>query len=373
MTNNRIAVIESQFIVDYNNPQKGVTVGGTQRYAHQLGKLFVNLGYEVIFLTKACYEVEFQYEDIGMVHTIYAKLGTVGNREFSAKVYDFANKVKADIVCYSDLQLAYWKCYPKSFALQHGIDWDGPTGKLRRVLNNHVYIRAAHKLKRIVCVDTNYINWVRIKDRNYFFNPEKYVYIPNFASCDMFPYSYREWNETEQFVLLYPRRMVKHRGFDLFVNMCETLFDKGYNIKPVLAIEKAAHDKAKDVVKNCKCDYEIIHPSMDEIQAEYNRAFITYVPTLWSEGTSLSAIESICVGCPVIATDVGGLGNIIVPTFNGELLPYDVTAFVNATIKAIENPAIRNKWSKNCENMRKSFDVERWSDSIRQVIKDVLE
>ena len=33
-------------------------------------------------------------------------------------------------------------------------------------------------------------------------------------------------------LLLYPRRLVPHRGFDIFMGMCEELLRKGYNIEP---------------------------------------------------------------------------------------------------------------------------------------------
>ena len=122
----KIAVIESQFLVRYNKPEEGITVGGTQRYAHELGRLMKEMGYEVVFIAKACREITFPFEDIGVVITMPAPLGTKGDRIFSKKVYDFCVNHSASVVCYSDMQLSFWKCYPSSFALQHGIDWDGP-------------------------------------------------------------------------------------------------------------------------------------------------------------------------------------------------------------------------------------------------------
>ena len=284
------------------------------------------------------------------------------------EIPNFQVNISADFVCYSDLQLAFWHCYERSFALQHGIDWDGPYRRLITKLNNKIYLMAARRLSKIICVDTNYINWVRLNDKRYFENPAKYIYIPNFAECDDFPYEYIEWKNNDQMVLLYPRRMVEHRGFNMFISMCEKLYDLGYNIKPVLAIEEAAHERAYKAIKNCKCNYKIIHPKMNEIAIEYRKAFLTYVPTMWSEGTSLSAIESICSGCPVLATDVGGLGNIIIPGYNGEILPYSVDDFVNATVRLIENPQLRNHWSYNCKNLRESFGVKRWSKKVIDII-----
>lgn len=371
MVKNRIAIIEAQFLVNYYKPEGGITVGGTQRYVHQLGTVLKQMGFSVVFLTKSCKEVTFDFDNIGTVKTLSAPLGSRGNRIFSQKVYNYAKQVKANFVCYSDLQLAFWKCYEKNFALQHGIDWDGPYKKFVTKINNFIYLKAANKITKIICVDTNYINWVRLHDKHYFDMPEKYVYIPNFAECTDFSYQYVEWKKGEPVTLLYPRRMVKHRGFDMFINMCEKLYILGYHIKPILAIEEESRERALNIVKDCKCEYDIIHPKMNEMSKIYRQAFLTYVPTMWSEGTSLSAIESICSGCPALVTDVGGLGNIVIPDYNGDILPYSVDLFVCKTAKLIEHPEIRNRWSQNCKNLRDAFDVKRWNEKVENIINNV--
>lgn len=371
MEKSKIAIIEAQFLVNYYKPECGITVGGTQRYVHQLGGLLKRLGFSVIFLTKAIKEVTFDFDEIGLVKTLTAPMGSKGNFIFSHKVYNFSKRVNANFVCYSDLQLAFWKCYKNNIALQHGIDWDGPHKKIKRSLNNIIYLKAADKISKIICVDTNYINWARLYDRHYFEFPEKYVYIPNFAQCDNFKYKYIEWKKNDPIVLLYPRRMVKHRGFDMFISMCEKIHSLGYNIRPILAIEKDAHEKALNIVQNCKCKYDIIHPEMCEMPKIYSQAFLTYVPTMWSEGTSLSAIESICSGCPALVTDVGGLGNIIIPNFNGDILPYSVEEFVYKTVNLIEHPEIRNRWSQNCQYLRDALDVKRWNEKLKNIIECV--
>lgn len=369
---NKIAVIESQFLLKYDEPDKGVTVGGTQRYAFQLGQLFKKKGYDVFFLAKACKECEVEYEDIGVIKAIVAKNGTKGNRIFSKKVYEFCEKIHADIVCYSDLQIGYWHCYPNSFALQHGIDWDSPKNSIKTYIQNYMYIRAARKFKQIVCVDTNYINWCRIKDKTVFNDTRRMVYIPNFADENMFDYKYKQWDKnSEPFILLYPRRLVSHRGYDIFLDMCEKLYKKGYNIKPILAFEDFAEEQLKFIAKKYSCPFEIVHPHMSEINKLYKKAFISYVPTRWSEGTSLSAIESVCSGCPVIVSDVGGLANIVIKGFNGDIVAPNVDAFVKATEKILNNPCIRNEWAKNCEKLRSAFGVNRWNDQILEIIDEV--
>lgn len=368
----QVAVIESKYVVHYVDPDSGITVGGTQRYVTELSKLLVSRGYKVYIYSYAIKNAVLEYGDNCKIVITECKNNYKINKVFSKKVYDFCKSVNANLVIYSDLELTYWNCYPNSIALQHGIDWDSPGRSKRRPINNYIYLKACRNVSKIICVDTNYINWSRIRDKYFFDNPGKYCYIPNFANLSDFEFVNKEWDKEDEFVLLYPRRLVAHRGADIFIQMCEQLHKDGYKIKPILAFEDYNSDKVNSLLKNCKCDYMIIHPKMSEISEVYKKTFLSFVPTKWSEGTSLSAIESMCSGCPVISSDVGGLGNLIIPEFNGIITTPTVEAFVNETKRLLDNPSIRNRMSKNCASLRDCFGTDRWKKQVNQVIDSLV-
>ena len=50
-------------------------------------------------------------------------------------------------------------------------------------------------------------------------------------------------------------------------------------------------------------------------------ADVAVVPTLYSEGTSLSCIEAMCAASAVLVTGVGGLSNLVLDDYNGLLVP----------------------------------------------------
>ena len=201
-------------------------------------------------------------------------------------------------------------------------------------------------------------------------NPSKFLYIPNFADEELFPYKRSVYSSNDESILLHPRRLVKYRGYQLFIEMCEKLKRKGYNIKPVIAFGKTKSDDYSNLFDNKLCQYTIVHPELDEIPSLYSKAFLTFVPTIWSEGTSLSAIESICSGCPVISSNVGGLGNIIIPDFTGDIVAPTVDSFVKSTEKVINDPQIRNRWAENCALVRSSFTTSTWNKKIIEIIEE---
>lgn len=368
----KVIVIESMYLYNYNKPEDGITVGGSQRYALDLGKMFHSNGYKVIYVTKAKSNSERSLDNWATIVAFDSPYGEKGRIDFSKRVYSYCKNIKPDIACYSDIEIGHPYCYENSFALQHGISWDNPNNSLKNKIKSFFYLKAVHKFKRIICVDTNFINWCRERDKEYFKNPSKLVYIPNYADENQFVYSYKEWSKNQSIKLLYPRRLVEHRGFSIFMNMCSQLINKGYNITPVLAFEdfkKEEFIKSYPQYKNINC--EIVHPSLNEIQKYYYEAYLTFVPTKWSEGTSLSAIESISVGCPVIVSDVGGLGNIVLPGFNGYIVPPCVDEFVKITEKLLNNCEMRNKLSQNCKIMNEVFGKERWKSEVFNAIKDI--
>lgn len=369
----RMVVIESMYLLNYQYPEQGVSIGGSQRYSLDLGRLLYKNGYNVVFIAKASRFLKLDHEGWAKIIGLDVPFGSRGWIQFSKGVYEQCERIQPDLVCYSDLQIAWPFCYGNSFALQHGIAWDGPSGHITNKVKNHFQKRAMKKVNKIICVDTNFINWCRTTDSGYDSYRDKLVYIPNYADTDVFKYNFHEYKDGDLLKLFFPRRLVPHRGFSIFMDMCNTLLNKGYNVHPVLAIEEFRAEEFKSLYPQyCDMGFEVVHPNFNEIASHYSDSFLTFVPSLWSEGTSLSAIESICSGCPVIASDVGGLGNIIIPHFNGLLLTPTVQVFVEATERLIADTNTRNKMARNCYNVREYLGKNRWESDVMQLLSTLL-
>ena len=72
------------------------------------------------------------------------------------------------------------------------------------------------------------------------------------------------------------------------------------------------------------------------------------LPTLSYESLPMVIIEAMAMGVPVIASDVGGIPELIEDGVTGRLLPPgDISALIGAIEQAIEQPELARQWAEN--------------------------
>jgi len=99
-----------------------------------------------------------------------------------------------------------------------------------------------------------------------------------------------------------------------------------------------------------------------------------YVLTSLTETTSLTTLEALSCGVPVVATKVGFVKNYIVDGLNGFLInkgqPFELTKKLE---KLINDPFLRKKFSKNGRLLvEQKFDWNKTAQQIENVFVDVL-
>ena len=99
---------------------------------------------------------------------------------------------------------------------------------------------------------------------------------------------------------------------------------------------------------------------------------IAVVPSLASEGTSLSVAEAMATGCPVVATAVGGVTNMIISGYNGLLTMPNAASLIEGIEFLIQNPSTRRYIGmKAYETAKDAFSLERWEKSWQQVLRSI--
>jgi glycosyltransferase involved in cell wall biosynthesis len=103
----------------------------------------------------------------------------------------------------------------------------------------------------------------------------------------------------------------------------------------------------------------------DQMALFYRSSLITLIPTVYAEGTSLSALESMACGCPTFSTDVGGLADL--PTIK---IPTDPKQIAVQILDLL--PRLQETSNKQKELVYSTFNKKRWLETWKLVIERSL-
>lgn len=111
----------------------------------------------------------------------------------------------------------------------------------------------------------------------------------------------------------------------------------------------------------------------DEVELEYKRADIT-LNFSESESFSITCLEALFYGCPVIASDCGGPAEIIDHEETGLLVQNrNVEVMASAMMRLATDIGLRDKMSKNAKDrVTKKFSVDKTSYKIKEIYDQVL-
>ncbi len=271
----------------------------------------------------------------------------------------------------------------RTLTIQHGIHWDLPTRLMnlkgsRRILWP-LYRNYLHWVKRKafergryrVCVDLNFINWYRTFNNGEIL--ERTYYIPN--CCKVLKkekVSARLAQNPRTIRLLFARRFEEYRGTRIFTHAVERLLESNPDIQVIIAGEGSDEPFLKERLAD-KPQVAFVKVPQTEMAKFLEDIDIAVVPSLGSEGTSFSLVEAMGAGCACIATNVGGITNILVGRHNGLIVWPTGESLYEAMKELITNRDLRTRLSWSAwETACHSFNEENWRNAWTEVINTVI-
>lgn len=361
--------------------------GGMEIYLREMVSVFQEEGYNIKILQR-WYKNEIIHEHEGL---------EVEGVSFPQTLYGliWKKKIKGNpsIIHLNDIMFSFPFGDKKTTATFHGVGWDMPTNNLPYEFINQKHVRlkaflmrkymmnttrfGIKKIKKILSVDSSLLHIVQHEMPNY---RSKIDVLPNFVDTTKF---YPKASTKRKFaiddnhlVILYPRNISFSRGYFILYDIIYNLVkEKRLNCTFLVAgsslstIGKSFYSKKlydelsrNDLVGNVVFLGSVLHENMPDV---YNAADIVIIPSFFSEGTSLSALESMACGKPVVASNVGGLNDLIIHDYNGLLVKPDSREFTTQIIRLIENDDLRRQVSLNAAHMAKTiYDKKKWRSSI---------
>lgn len=377
----KVAILYCCFF-DYDGVKQ--KIGGIETYIANLAKLVAEMGMEPIIYQYANQKFK---KEINGVLVKGIPLLKINPKKRAKALFDYVSRmidIEKDIVVFgTDAQSVKTKS-KRTISIQHGIAWDLPTkyltgyklfhsglfGKIyktivRRRFKN-LYQRSYHR----VCVDYNFLNWYRtyivskVEGKNWV--------IPNFCRiANREQIEKKEYQNSKIIKVIFARRFCEYRGTRLIAETAKHLLAKYNNLEFTFAGEGPDEMWLRNYfLGESRAAFIKYYP--DDVVAIHLKHHIAIIPSIASEGTSLAVAEAMGAGCAVIATNIGGITNMIIDGYNGLLVTPEIKELTEALQKLLNNPVLIQKMGMRAYQVAvDSFTIDRWKAEWREVINAV--
>jgi glycosyltransferase involved in cell wall biosynthesis len=334
-------------------------MGGGERYLVDLAKVLVDLGFKVDAFQPSSEPWKRRYGEL----TVYG-LGVDGvhyDTHPAANLVFHEVTEPYDHVIYHTFAMCHPRSRPGSIALSHGIWWDVETdGWWRSAEWRRRIFECIEQAGTLVSVDTNTLNWVRAERPD--LSP-MLRYLPN--AVDVKQYHPDDGRiESEEVTILFPRRLVPGRGFALMLDIARDMVVARGDLRFRFVGRGSALAEAQMqelAQRQSRIQWE--WRRLEEMPEVYRSSDITVIPSLFSEGTSLSCLEAMASGNAVIATNVGGLGNLILDGYNGLLVEPNREAIQAGILRLAEDADLRGRLGRRAVETAQAFSSSRWREA----------
>ena len=366
MDKKRFHIINNLFL---DREGRILSIGGVETYIYNLCKVIINMGYTPKIYQCANSNFLKDYEGI-TVHGLFAN---------DLKLVKAALKIipEHEIVIFANDEVVYGKYNGIIINLQHGIGWDYQKHQYRGELFENYYrflssldtrrrIKYSRLADYVVCVDYNYVNW--FKTQVNYVNTNFRV-IPNFT--DTFERIPVKQNNVIN--IIFARRLIGYRGTRIFTDAVKQLLNEFPDVCVTYAGTGPDESWIKEQLKEYSRVNYITYNSTESLSVHADK-HIAVVPSIGSEGTSLSLLEAMAAGCAVVCTNVGGMTNIVLDHYNGLIVEPKAEQLYQAIKELIQNSRLRERLSvKGFETASIAFSKQKWESSWSELIREIVE
>ena len=165
-------------------------------------------------------------------------------------------------------------------------------------------------------------------------------------------------NEREEIVFTNVARFFPVKNHKLLIDAFEKLYRTNQNVRLELVGDGQEYENIKDYVSEKKLNDGVKFWGYKADVAEILNHSDVFVLSSLSEAFPISVIEALAAGLPVVATNVGGLPELVQD--NGILVESEnVDAFYQAMEKLAQDKEMRKKMGACSKEMSKNFSIDR--------------
>ncbi|MBP1761314.1 MAG: hypothetical protein H6Q64_856 [Firmicutes bacterium] len=374
---NKVAVMTATFL-DFKG--EFFYSGGAERYLLDLADVCTQLHREMVVFQYGDYPWMRHFGNINIVSL--SRRGVTADGWILKCARDF-NRIFYELVqgrTALNIYSAFFEAWPAAalpnIGISHGVSWDNPYNDFENAVEfwvmNGRYIEGARACEELISVDTNTANWLQTVD---FALGQKTKLIANYVNLNAFKPRENYLLHRYKTVILYPRQLYSARGLYLVLEIMDEILEKYPETEFHFVGRGGEEDIAQVLDKQVKWGKRVKYCplGMDEMPQAYQAADIALIPSMHSEGTSLSCLEAMACGNAVIATRIGGLSDLIINDYNGSLIDPRPEDLKQAIVNLLENSGQMKLYkARSCE-VAQAFSREKWQKHWLSVLENKME
>lgn len=178
------------------------------------------------------------------------------------------------------------------------------------------------------------------------------------------------------FIILYIAEFIPRKDHDFFIKNIPELKKQIPNLKVIMPGRGVQLKEMKILAVNLEVDDIIWFPGYRKDINLLCAISDLYVTTSRQEGLPISVIEAMASGLPIVASNIRGQTDAVVPSRNGELYQLDNNAdFVEKILELYKNSEIRTEIRKNNieDSAKYSVDiaVKKMAEIYGECVEDI--
>ena len=174
----------------------------------------------------------------------------------------------------------------------------------------------------------------------------------------------------------YVGQLVKHKGVDVFLRALALLG----NLDPLRVLIVGDGEEAGSLRSLCgelELDRRVTFSGRVDnrlIGSYYERIDLLVVPSVWPENSPVTITEAMASGIPVIASDMGGMRELVENGVTGLLVPPgDVGALAEKIEYLVRQPQVRRQMGENARERIKEHELARQGSRVLEVYGELLD
>jgi len=168
--------------------------------------------------------------------------------------------------------------------------------------------------------------------------------------------------------------LVPHKGQRYLIDAATTLLHAQPDARVVIAGEGELRPALEQQIRHHHLEKHVILAGFRPDVLSVHKAFDVFVMSSVTEGLGTSLLDAMACGKPIVATNVGGIPEVVVDGETGLLVPpRDASALASAIARLLGDPQLRERMgAAGLERVQTKFSAEHMVGNTLAVYKRVL-